>query len=280
MLWSLTAPPGAWAQEVVAVLSSELGPYRQAFDGFQNAFGRPVSTIVLQGQEPTLPSETRIVVTFGGRAAQGPYPDHVLVISCMAPGGAWSRRHGTAIEVPMLPRAAAVLVRLRDIQPTVKRLAVLWASAPFEPYVRDMREAAAAMGITLLAEQLDGPDGLPDRLRALLEMTDALWLLPDPVLVNARSFSVLKEYSWSNRVPFYAPTAGLVEQGATAAIANSFREIGRTAALAARRTLDGESVGATAYPERIEVTVNVTAAGKTGLAIPPPALQRVDRVLP
>lgn len=278
----LTLSAGVHAQEVVAVLSAELGPYREAFEGFQEVLGRPVPSIPITEGTPRLSMETRVIVAFGGKAAQWEYPDRVVLIYGMAPGTTLGLRDrkGLSVEVNILPRAATVLARLKEIQPHLKRLAVLWSSKSTEDYLNEVRKASHSSGIEILSERLNGPVDLPDRLRSLFGKIDALWLLPDPVLVNAQNFSILKEYSWSNRIPFYAPTAGFVQQGATASVSSGFREVGRAAGLAAKEVLSGEWRQGIVYPERAEVTINLKAADNAGLQIPKEALQNADKVLP
>ena len=54
------------AQEVVVVLSSELDPYLQAYDGFKETFGNPVPVVSLSAGRPEIGLNTRVVVAFGG----------------------------------------------------------------------------------------------------------------------------------------------------------------------------------------------------------------------
>ena len=278
----LGASETTYAQEVVAVLSAELGPYREAFEGFQEALGRPVPSLPMTEGTPRISLETRVVVAFGGKAAQWDYPDRVVLIYGIAPGTKLGLRDrkGLSIEVNILPRAATVLARLKEMQPNLKRLAILWSSKSVEDYLKEVRRESGSIGMDILSERLNGPAELPDRLRSLFGKTDAIWLLPDPVLVNAQNVSILKEYSWSNRIPFYAPTAGFVQQGATASVSSSFREVGRAAGLAAREVLSGEWMQEIIYPGKTEVTINVKAAEKAGLEIPKEALEKADKVLP
>ncbi|MBI3596698.1 MAG: hypothetical protein HY203_06055 [Nitrospirae bacterium] len=280
-IW-LTVSGIGWAQDVVAVSGSALGPYREAFDGFQEAFGLTVPSYSLSEDNVKLPPETRIVVAFGGKAALFPYPENVTLIYCMAPGIKLTPgdRHGYSVEIEMLPPASLILPKLKEIQPSLKRLAVLWTSESMKRHVEELRQASAQVGIEIVSQQLKSPDELPERLRSLYGKIDAVWLMPDPLLINSQSFTVLKGFSWSNRVPFYVPTAGLVEQGATASISTSFREIGRAAALAARQTLSGKSVEAMVYPEKMMIVLSLKAAGNAGLVISPELLKNLDRVVP
>ncbi len=76
----------AAAEPVVAVLSSDLAYYQEAFQGFQKAWAGPVAAVNLKSGKARIDSDTRVVVAFGAKAALQPYPDGVTVIYCMAPG--------------------------------------------------------------------------------------------------------------------------------------------------------------------------------------------------
>src|SRR4051812_36841949 len=71
---------------VVAVLSSQSGPYLEAFAAFQQELGRSVPVVPLEKDAPRLPPGTRTVVAFGGKAALAAYPSDVNLVYCLAPG--------------------------------------------------------------------------------------------------------------------------------------------------------------------------------------------------
>ncbi len=280
-MW-VALPAVGWGQQAVAVLSSDLGPYREALEGFREAFGQTIPSYNLSEDKLKLSPETRIVVAFGGKAALFPYPEPVTLVYCMAPGTELNpgNRRGSSVGIGMLPRASIIFPKLKEIQTNLKRLAVFWSSEFMGHYVESMRQAAVPMEIEIVSQRLKGPDELPERLRSLFQSIDAVWLMPDPLLINSQSFNVFKEFSWSNKVPFYAPTAGLVEQGATASISASFREIGRAAASAARQVLSGKPLEDAIYPEKMEIILNLKAANNAGMLIGPEALKGLDKVIP
>jgi hypothetical protein len=273
----------AYAQEVVAVLSSELRPYLEAYEGFEEKMGRPVPSVNLNAGRPEIGRNTRVVVAFGSKAVIEDYPEHVALVYCMAPGAEieTSDRQMPIVAVHMLPEPQIVVARLKFIQPALKRLAVLWILGAMDGYVEQLRQAAAKIGVELLVEHLDSAADLPNRLRALAGAgVDALWVPPDPLLINAQNFAVLKDFSWANDAPLYVPTAGLVESGGVASVGTSFRQIGQTAAAVTLRVLQGQNVAAAVYPKRAETTLNTAAAARTGLNISAQILQEMDRVLP
>jgi hypothetical protein len=283
----LTALPthsiAAVRPDVVAVLSSHLGPYSEALEGFRETIGTPFTLSDLSDGGAGVGARTKVVVAFGGKAALTSFPRATALIYCMAPGTsvAESGKESPRVKVHMLPNPAALLARLKTIQPGVKRLAVIWSSDAMSAYIETMRADAARSGIELLVERVEGGRDLPSSLRDVIKKKpDALWLPADPLLVNPESFAILKSFTWSNGIPFYAPTDGLVERGAAAAISCDFREIGRTAGRAARLVLTGKQIPADLFPERILMSFNLSAAASCGLRIPAEVLKSADRVYP
>ncbi len=272
------AVPGP--RNVVAVLSSESRYYREALAGLEAELGGPVAVTVLPDR-PALPDRVRVIVAFGARAARASFPSRATLVYCLAPGVRVEAGGGRmAVRVDMLPPARAVLARLRELQPGLRTLAVFWLSGSVEDAVRGMREAAAAAGLALRAARLRDAEELPDRLRGLRDKPDAIWIPPDPLLVTERNFAVLREYSWANGVPIYAPTAGLAEKGAAVALSSGYQDIGRAAALAVRNILEDGTPPEAVYPERLETALNLGAAARTGLVFSRSILASADRVIP
>lgn len=266
---ALLLPWATWAQEVAAVLSSNLTPYREAFGGFREALGTPVTPIALDGGDVHLPGSPRVVVAFGSKAAQQPYPPQATVVVCMAPATPAAGGEGTPqrrVRVHMLPEPRAFVDVVRRLQPGLRRLEALTVLDAEGAYLEAMRRYAGTHGLEVRREELQDADLLPERLRRLArEHVEALWLPPDPLLITPRNFAVLKEFSRVNGVPLYVPTAGFVEAGATAAIAPGFRDVGAAAARATLDLLAGRPVPDEIFPTRIETTVNLPSARRVGL---------------
>lgn len=273
------SPPAA--PEIAAVISSAPGPYQAAHDSFVKALGWEPSTVRLPGRLSAVSAQTRVFVAFGGQAVLQTYPKSSTVIACLAPGLAGRPVHkGAFVFVAMKPAPAKLLSELRRVQPGLKRLAVLSNTNDMASYLTDLKLAGAALGIEILAPRARGPDEIPDALRALLaDKADAVWLAPDPSLVTSASFQTIKQFSWDNGIPFYAPTHGLAVAGASAAVSVKPEEAGRLAAELVRRALAGETLPNLVYPERTQLTVNQTAAEKAGLKIRAQALGKDAEVI-
>lgn len=279
LLAALTGAPPAAAREVFAVLSGAPGPYQDAFEGFSKEFGREVPTVRLPDRISA--SGASVIVAFGGAASVQPYPDGATVIACLAPGLRTRPRHrGPFVRVTMKPPARKLLTELRRLQPGLKRLAVLSRALDTGGYVAELRRAGAVLGILILAPPVTGGDEVPGALRdAFKAGADAVWLAPDPPLVTPEIFQTIKQFSWDNRLPFYAPSRGLAVAGAAASVSVSPPEQGREAALLARRALAGERLPEFVYPEKTEITVNLESALKAGLDIRPEALGKDVHVI-
>ncbi|MDP6040941.1 MAG: ABC transporter substrate binding protein [Candidatus Latescibacteria bacterium] len=253
---------------MTVVLSSDLGPYVEAYKGFQDAFGAPVRQINLKTDIFDPSNISDVVVAFGGKAALETYPDDTVVIYCLAPGVQLKVEGQQTVKIPMLPSAADVLNRLKILQPNLRRLATIWASDAQADYLQELAIFAKQVDIVLISERISDSDDLPGRLRKVLqEGVDGVWLPPDPALINARSFSVFREFSWSNNVPLYVPTAGLVDKGAVAAVSSGFWDIGRTAGEVAKRALQDNLNASVIYPLKVELRVNLDAADQAGLEL-------------
>lgn len=282
LLLCLALAPALSAQEVLAVISSGAGPYQAAYDAFAAELGRKVTAVRLPQRPPAAGPRIRVIVTFGSEAAMQSYPKNTTHIACLAPAlAAREARAGARVHLALRPSPERLLADLRRLQPGLKRLAVLSHGRSREHYLSDLKTASAASGVEIVAVKASGPEDVPDALRSLLAAkADALWLAPDPGLVTPAIFQTILQFSWDNRIPFYAPTRGLVVIGAAAAVAADAQETGRQAAELARRALAGETLPELVYPARTKLTVNPASASKAGLTIPPGALDKEDEVIP
>jgi putative ABC transport system substrate-binding protein len=271
------------AADVQAVLSADTRLYREAWDGFRETFGSEAALTVLNDAGVAdAPKDARVVVAFGAKAALRRVPSGARLIVVMAPSvGERDGLKAGFVRVGMSPDAPELLSRMMKLQPGLRRLGFVWKSPLYgREFLPRLEAAARVRGVEIVAAEVSSDDVLPDVLRSLYGRVDALWLPPDPLLISQRSFLILRDFSQSNRVPLYAPTAGLAEQGAAASIGASFREIGREAGRAARRALAGEDQPSLRFPSPAETVLNREAAAKSGLAVDAAALKTADRVIP
>ncbi|HBA60665.1 MAG TPA: hypothetical protein DCZ92_07570 [Elusimicrobia bacterium] len=267
----LFAPAAVRAQEAAAVLSKGSGLYFETFLAFQKALGRPITSSDLSKEKPRFRSDLKAAVAFGSLAAAFEYPPRTKVIYLLAPGYRPKTTGGRFTKIAALPEPAQALAAYRELQPGLKRLAVLFDTRSAGAYPSELAAAAAPFGIEIIPVSLAGPSEFPDKLRGLAGKADAFWLLPEPGLINRTSLMVLSEFSCSSRMPFYAPSGGLTELGAAAAFAPNFSEAGAAAAEALKKALAGKPLPEKIYVPRPELTINEPFIKKCGLPIKLPA---------
>lgn len=267
----LLSPAAGRAQEAAAILSKGSGLYFETFLAFQKALGRPITSFDLSKDKPRLPPGLKAAVTFGATAAASEYPPKARIISLLAPGYRPKNEGGRFTKVSTLPEPAQAIAAYRELQPGLKRLAVLFNKNSPGNYASFLAEAARPLGVEILPVGLAGPLEFPDKLRGLEGKADAFWLLPEPTLINKTSLMVLAEFSCSNKIPFYAPSGGLSELGAAASFAPTFAEAAATAAAALEKALAGKPLPETIYVARSELTLNADFVAKCGLPVKPPA---------
>ncbi len=272
----------ARAQQVVAVLSSKSGAYQEAFSAFTVAFGTAVPSFDLSAEKPSFGPDTRIVVTFGGKAAAFPYPGELLLIYCLAPGFSPSEVQGgdRAVKISMAPEFGFLLSELKIIQPAMRSLGVFWLSPWYSDIEGGIRTAGLKKDLEVKTFKLENLDALPSVLRSGIAGLDAFWVPPDPLLMNRETLQQLKNFSWDNGIPFYGSARTLAQDGAVASLAPSFAEIGRAAAKAALDVLSGSVVQKVIYSNNIELSLNLEGAKKCGIALPPETLKEAVYTFP
>lgn len=246
VLLFLAAAP-ARAQKVAAVLSSDLDAYAQALAAFEGALGSTAAVVPVAGRIRLSP-ETRVVLALGGRAARKRYPAHVVVIRALAPGVTYLPVVGEArvVNVRTVLRPEALVSRAKALKPGLTALAVVWSQRELGAYVARLADAGREKGLEILSAHAADPADLPLVLRALPARAGAVWLAPDPTLLDEDGFVIARSYARARGVPLYAPLDTLVAEGADAALAPSIAAIGRAAAEEARKAL----AGLTPEPER------------------------------
>lgn len=264
-------------RKIVAVLTSGVNPYQNAYRGFVEGFGLEIPVVDLTQGTLQKDSQASLVVAFGSLAASQSYPAETTVICALAPDRQGPR--GRFVRIQSTPPPTVIMSKLRDIQPTMKRLAVFWMSEAFADQVPAMQEAGARLGVEVLSKRIEEGRNFPSALRSLEGKADALWLAPDTPLVTPENLTMLREFSWLNDIPFYAPTAELAAKGAVASVSCSLTEIGYAAARAARQALIGALTSDLVYPVKTEIVINTTAAENVGLKIPPRVLEKADKVI-
>ncbi len=268
--------------ETAAVLSSGGAAYMEAFAAFQAVRGSTVPYYDISKKKMELPAGTRTVVAFGGRAANQAYAPGLNVVYCMAPGFfAKTIPPGTkTVKISVAPEFGLLFAKLLAVQPGLKRLRIFWMVPDFESYIGAVKAEGARRGVEVTEVRAESPEAMPGLLRQGLNKMDAFWIPPDPLIISPEMLLILREFSWSNGVPFYGSTKGMTREGAVASVGVSFGEMGKAAAAAARLLEEGRDVPPMIFPGKVEVTLNSAAARKCGLSFPRALIEEAGHLFP
>jgi hypothetical protein len=266
----------------VAVLSSASGAYMEAFSAFQAAYGSEVPYFDMSRGKPAIPPGTTMVIAFGGKAANYGYPQGTAIVFCMAPGifVKSSAPEGRSGKVSLIPGFQDIFSRLREIQPGLRRLRVFWMTPSFGAFSDDVVAEGKRQGMEVTAVKVSSLEDMPALLRASLGAADAFWLPPDPLMITPENLMIMREFSWSNAIPFYGSTKGMTREGAAASVGVSFKDMGVAAAGAALRLAAGEKIPDMIFPDKAELTLNAGAAKRCRLEFKPETLRQANYLFP
>ena len=200
-----------------------------------------------------------------------------LVSSLARPGG-----HITGLSLMAPDLDGKRLELLKEAFPNVTRVALLWqpgASRGNLP-LTEMEAVAKALGVKLLSLEVRSLDDFDSAFaRAKKERAQALITIPNSLIRNQQR-QVL-DFAAKNRLPAMYPDSEFVDAGGLMSYGPSYTDLWRRAAEFVDKILKGTKPAdiPIEQPMKFEFIVNLTAAKKIGLTIPPNVLVRANRVI-
>jgi putative ABC transport system substrate-binding protein len=280
--------PGATVAGLGAltVVYPDIGePYRTVFtsiiEGIEDVAKTRVRSIAIPAN--TDPAElnsqlrqmgTKVVIALGQqgwKATANLDKDIALVVGCVlrTPDGG----NRTLIGISLTPDPAHLFARLKSLQPTVKRVHVVYSAQANDWLIKLARDAARAQGLELVAHEardLSGAAKLYSTVFAdAVSGRDAVWLPNDSKTVDENTILplVLQE-SWARGVPIFSSNFAHVKKGALFALYPNNFELGRDLASVAGSALgaDAEKRGFSLL-QAVSVAVNLRTASHVGISI-------------
>ena len=170
---------------------------------------------------------------------------------------------------------------LREIQPNITRLAVLWDPKAHQAD-RLTRIEAALEGLGVRVHRIEFSNH-PDTEKALMALRDARAdaLLGLEHLANAVTRRDIALFALRVRLPMVALTTGFAPSGALVTYGPNLADLFDGASHYVGRILNGAKPSELPIeePRRFALTVNVGTAKALGLTIPPSLMARADQVV-
>jgi len=171
---------------------------------------------------------------------------------------------------------------LKEVLPNLSRVGVLWNPdyVPNRTRLISIREAARAVGLTLVSVEANGLDGLEPAFATMVsERTQAFIVLGDSILYNYRG--QLAATATRNRLPGASSLREYAEAGFLLTYGPDFRDIYRRAAIFIDKIFKGAKPAdlPIEQPTKFELVVNLKTAKALGLPVPQTLLARADEVI-
>jgi putative ABC transport system substrate-binding protein len=174
---------------------------------------------------------------------------------------------------------------LKEIVPNFSRVAVLGTSTRrgTAQELKEVELAAGAFGVELQNLDVLDPKGIESAFRAASKSgADAVLMLASGGLIGPHQTTII-ELAVKTRLPVIYGTNGrvFVEAGGLMTYGVNVNDLDRRAATYVDKILKGTKPGdiPVEQPKKFELVINLNAAKRIGLTIPPDVLARADRVI-
>ncbi len=173
--------------------------------------------------------------------------------------------------ISMTTDPSQLFIRLRSLQPSVKKVYVVFSAASNDALIKLAKEAAKAQGIELIAQEAKDLASAARLYEAIFANAvsgrDALWLPQDSTTVDEETIlPLVLQQSWSRAIPIFSSNLSHVRKGALFALYPNNFELGRALAGIALNTGGYDGRGSSLL-QALNVAVNVRTAAHIGISI-------------
>ena len=282
---------------VVVMKSANVGPYEEALHGFKATLRhRVVAELDLEGD---VERGRKFIADVQGRMkpdlvfALGPWAlqavvghaGNVPVVYAMVlnppsiVGAETKNVTGASMNVPVEQS-----IRLfKQLGPKIRRIGVVFSPAKTGYLVRRATAVATEEGLQLVAKEIRTvKDAIPALDGVLEEGVDALWIVPDEVVLGPGVVQQMLLVSYRKKIPLVGLSEAHAQQGALLALSfASSEDIGRQAGELATSIVQGKAPGEIPYTvaRQLKLIVNLKAAQKLGVDVPKSLLDKATTVI-
>jgi len=169
-----------------------------------------------------------------------------LVKSMLASG---NNLTGASMDLPV----SLQFSYMRELKPGIKKIGVIYSEKETGPVIREAEKSARRMGLELIAEAVEGPQGVPGAINRLRGRVDFIWSVADGNVFTRETVRELLLVSLRKKIPFMGLSPAFVKAGALFAVSIQPDMVGRQAASLAMDVLGGEKPS--------DIPVDVPAGG-------------------
>ena len=277
--------------EIAILKSSNIAAYEQAIEGFKATAPANATYIEydLQGDleqgrklaRKIRASDAALVVAVGLKAALAAKLEivdvpvvYMMVLDPQKHNLTEKNMTGTLLEIPIERQ----LKLIRSFLPAKQHLGTLYDPRKSEAKVKEAELHPGNPSFDIQGFPVESEKEVPQQLRALLGLSDVLWLTPDSTVLTNESIGYILETSLARGVPVIGFSPELTRLGALLSLSITYTDVGRETGLLAKRILDGERrLPSKPVPvEKLKITVNLKTARFLGIEFPKEVSHLID----
>jgi len=289
------APENCFAEErgsAAAILSSDIKPYRQALEGFNNSLaeknaGIRVSQYNLAAQgakyvlEQVRSKKTDVIFAVGTDAAilvKDNIKDIPAVFAVVLKPETimGSNVTGVSMDVP----AAMKIGKIREIFPGLKKAGVIYSPESVSIY-KEMSLACDDAGIQLLAVKINQEKDFSEAFKSISWKIELLVMIPDTRLYRKKELiEYLLQDCLADKLPVIGLSSYYTKGGALISFDCDYEDMGRQAGETAKSMMDGEKPEniQIAKPRKIKYSLNLAIAENLNLQMSPDIIDGASEV--
>ena len=170
---------------------------------------------------------------------------------------------------------------LQQFLPDHKTIGVLFSTAENRRKIEEAGHIAQRMGLTLVAREVETPQGLPEALNSLSNRVDVLWAVADHLILSPQLAKSLLLYSFRSRIPFVGVSEPWVKAGALYALDRDYTDVGiQCGEMAVKVIREQKRINELppVAPRKVMYSLNLHTARQMSLTIPPALIQGAHQV--
>lgn len=263
------------SQNIAVIKSSDINPFNTVIAEFKRSCRCRVTEydmtedqaqVTLNNIRSTKPAAVFVVGAEAFTLVRGITDIPVIYSMVMIPGySPEDNRIGVVMEVSPEKQ----LVELLNVLPATKRVGVVYDPRKTAHLVKNAIKAANTMGVKLIPKEVYSPKKTFAAISSIKNEIDAIWLLPDPIVLTQETVEFMLLFSLENNIPIFTFSEKYVRLGALMSLSPDPSEVGEKAGAIARRILAGEDLR-DIKPGAVDKTIlslNTSVANKLGIAV-------------
>jgi putative ABC transport system substrate-binding protein len=276
--------------KVAVIKSGGLLPYDEAIEGFraelqgQNVSLIPVNDIDNRSQLAARISAIRpdVILCLGTKALESVsdirnIPKIFCLVSLSKAYSLTNKQNVYGVVIDISPAMQFKIIK--NAFPKVKRIGIIYNPKHNQKLIGEAEKSAHAMGFRLIATQVHSIKEIPSALHKLENNVDLLWSIYDQTVYGPETAKYILLFALRKNIPFVGFSPQFAKAGALMALYGNYRDMGRQAALIAKKVLNNkEPEYKYIEPRETGIAINEKVAKVLKISFPDNFIRTTDKI--